>query len=374
MSQNNALEGSIPSLDPAFDPSSPDYDTPRARQKRKQLSKEIDKQLTQEERERQQKKRYTVLLLGAGDSGKSTFLKQLILVHGKGFTLQERIEFRYYILNNLVNSLRTIIDQIEHTGGSVKMDRKQLQRFQKFEVERNEVLPQDIVSSIWNLKGDEAVLKAIDDPTFYKDDTFSFFFNKLESVLKPMFTPSDEDVLNCRRVTEQITETFFEIKDAVWSMVDVSGQRDKRSRWTHYFDKNVSGVIFLVSCVGYCQVLAEDPTVNRMDDALELFTQLTHNTILKLDSIIVLLNKIDLLEERLQKYPIKQHYPKYLGQNDKKSWLEYLATEFEEAADPTRVRTRTFKTQATDTNLMKKIIVSVQQCVVERTTAEIGLA
>ncbi|ANB13146.1 guanine nucleotide-binding protein subunit alpha [Sugiyamaella lignohabitans] len=57
-----------------------------------------------------------ILLLGAGESGKSTVLKQMRLIHGTGFTSFERIQYSKVIWSDTVQSMRTMLQQADILG------------------------------------------------------------------------------------------------------------------------------------------------------------------------------------------------------------------------------------------------------------------
>lgn len=63
-------------------------------------SKEIDRCLSREKT--YVKRLVKILLLGAGESGKSTFLKQMRIIHGQDFDQQAREEFRATIYSNII--------------------------------------------------------------------------------------------------------------------------------------------------------------------------------------------------------------------------------------------------------------------------------
>lgn len=69
-----------------------------AEQQRK--SKEIDKCLSREKT--YVKRLVKILLLGAGESGKSTFLKQMRIIHGREFDQKALLEFRDTIFDNIL--------------------------------------------------------------------------------------------------------------------------------------------------------------------------------------------------------------------------------------------------------------------------------
>ena len=54
-----------------------------------------------------------MLLLGTGEAGKSTFVKQMKILYGIGFTDEEKNTFRVDILNNVVDGIKTLIDGMD---------------------------------------------------------------------------------------------------------------------------------------------------------------------------------------------------------------------------------------------------------------------
>jgi guanine nucleotide-binding protein subunit alpha len=54
---------------------------------------------------------------GAGESGKSTVLKQMRVIHAGGFTETERKQWRVVIFNNLINAFQIILGAMEEQRG-----------------------------------------------------------------------------------------------------------------------------------------------------------------------------------------------------------------------------------------------------------------
>ena len=71
-------------------------------------SKQIDKMIKSDQRKIQQEVK--VLLLGAGESGKSTFLKQMKIIHGVVFETDELKELRRNIYQNCIKGMRVLVD------------------------------------------------------------------------------------------------------------------------------------------------------------------------------------------------------------------------------------------------------------------------
>jgi guanine nucleotide-binding protein subunit alpha len=75
----------------------------------KQKSKDLEKQIVADQRADQQVNK--LLLLGAGESGKSTLFKQMITIYGKGFSLEDRKEYIHVVFSNILLSVKTLCDQ-----------------------------------------------------------------------------------------------------------------------------------------------------------------------------------------------------------------------------------------------------------------------
>jgi guanine nucleotide-binding protein subunit alpha len=74
----------------------------------KAQNKAINKKLKEEKSRIENELR--LLLLGAGESGKSTIVKQMRIIHSKGFNEVEREQLKKPIFGNVVNSIQAILD------------------------------------------------------------------------------------------------------------------------------------------------------------------------------------------------------------------------------------------------------------------------
>ena len=57
-----------------------------------------------------------ILLLGSGESGKSTFLKQMRIIHGKDFQDDELRDYKPIIFSNIVKGMKVLIDARDKLG------------------------------------------------------------------------------------------------------------------------------------------------------------------------------------------------------------------------------------------------------------------
>jgi len=140
------------------------------------------------------------------------------------------------------------------------------------------------------------------------------YFDSIDRIAAHDYLPNDQDVLRSRVKTTGITETTFIIGDLTYRMFDVGGQRSERKKWIHCFE-NVTTILFLVAISEYDQLLFEDETVNRMQEALTLFDSICNSRWFIKTSIILFLNKIDRFKEKLPVSPMQNYFPDYDGKH-----------------------------------------------------------
>ncbi|KAK1798308.1 hypothetical protein P4O66_007772, partial [Electrophorus voltai] len=147
---------------------------------------------------------------------------------------------------------------------------------------------------------------------FQLGESVKYFLDNLEKLGMPDYLPSQQDILLARKPTKGIHEYDFEIKNVPFKMVDVGGQRSERRRWFECFD-SVTSILFLVSSSEFDQVLMEDRQTNRLTESLSIFETIVNNRVFSNVSIILFLNKTDLLEEKVNTVAITDYFSEYTG-------------------------------------------------------------
>ena len=65
---------------------------------------------------RQARRELKLLLLGTGESGKSTFIKQMRIIHGQGYSAEEQKDFIKYIYHNILTSIQNMIKAMRNVS------------------------------------------------------------------------------------------------------------------------------------------------------------------------------------------------------------------------------------------------------------------
>lgn len=104
-------------------------------------------------------------ITGAGESGKSTILKQMKLIHEGGYSRDERESFKEIIYSNTVQSMRVILEAmdslelpLENNGNEYHV---QTIFMQPAQVEGDSLLPEvgSAVNSLWRDAGVQECFK-----------------------------------------------------------------------------------------------------------------------------------------------------------------------------------------------------------------------
>ncbi|KAF9547334.1 GPA1 heterotrimeric G-protein alpha subunit [Agrocybe pediades] len=191
-----------------------------------------------------------------------------------------------------------------------------------------ETLPRDVSDAIRNFWRDPAVQEAVRrSRKFQLNDSAVYYFNAIDRMSSPQYLPTDQDILRSRVKTTGITETTFKVGELTYKLLDVGGQRSERKKWIHCFE-NVTALVFLVSLSEYDQMLYEDESANRMQEALTLFDSVYNSRWFVKTSIILFLNKIDLFSEKLPRLPLEEYFPDYQGGDNYDAACDYLLHRF----------------------------------------------
>jgi len=75
-------------------------------------------------------------------------------------------------------------------------------------------------------------------------------------------------------------------------------------------------------------MLFEDETVNRMEEALQLFEEVVNSNWFQEANVVLFLNKRDLFEEKIQRVPLTACFSEYDGPGNYDSCVQYIQQKF----------------------------------------------
>jgi len=275
---------------------------------------------------------FKVLLLGAGESGKSTLVKQLKGIYKVAVDEQEIWNYKTTIHNNTLNSMQVFLEAANKFGYRFKNEEHEVlaKKVTEFAFDADtKLIPVDIGSAIFELSKTKPIKKSLERRNeFWNLDASDYYFANVERFVNDDYQPTEEDCIMARVRTTGIVMTEFDEGNVHFSVVDVAGQRSERKKWVHCFE-GVKGLVFLVSLAGYNQVMFEDANHNRMQEALELFEKISNNPLFAETPIFLFLNKKDLFEEMIKSTDLSKCFPEYNGGADVNVALKYVQGQFE---------------------------------------------
>ncbi|XP_047250171.1 guanine nucleotide-binding protein alpha-1 subunit isoform X4 [Capsicum annuum] len=342
-----------------------------------------------------------LLLLGAGDSGKSTIFKQIKLLFQTGFDEEELKNYIPVIHANVYQTIKILHD------GSKELAQNELEASKYLlSVENKEIgeklseiggrldyphLTNDLVQDIEALWKDPAIQETLlRGNELQVPDCAHYFMENLLRFSDLHYLPTKEDVLFARIRTTGVVEIQFspvgenKKSEEAYRLFDVGGQRNERRKWIHLFE-GVTAVIFCAAISEYDQTLFEEERKNRMMETKELFEWVLKQPCFEKTSFMLFLNKFDIFEQKVLKVPLnacewfKDYQPVSTGKQEIEHAYEFVKKKFEEsyfqctAPDCVDRVFKIYRTTALDQKLVKKTFKLVDETLRRRNLFEAGL-
>lgn len=314
-----------------------------------------------------------LLLLGTGESGKSTIAKQMKILHTEGFTKQELLSYRPVVYHNAVTSMKVLVQQAELRKETILEENAALaNRILAINTTELEKLTDVMAEDIKKLWTDPAILKVFEKRNEYQlVDGAQYCFENVDRFKDEEYVPTVEDVLRVRARTTGIVETTFKVKGSPFKMVDVAGQRSERKKWIHCFEE-VTAIIYCVALNEYDMKLFEDETVNRVVESLELFDEIANSKWFTKTAIILFLNKSDLFKEKIAVKDLNVLFEDYTGGKDYNNAIAFITDRFVKLNRNPNKKVFAHVTCATDTQNVKVVFDAAKEIIISQNLERLG--
>eukprot|EP00457_Paulinella_chromatophora_P009207 gb/GEZN01009264.1/.p1 GENE.gb/GEZN01009264.1/~~gb/GEZN01009264.1/.p1 ORF type:complete len:354 (-),score=22.47 gb/GEZN01009264.1/:8-1069(-) len=321
-----------------------------------------------------------LLLLGTGESGKSTLLKQLIQMHGTGFNEEAtRLPYKPIVYTNTLLSMKTLVKQSKRLYLDRKIEHSFGRRSEKAvriitDINDFSNLTKEQAYAIKSLWADPSIREAYEmRNTFQLPDECKWFFQRVDLLAREDYIPSYDDMLRCRARSTGIVETCFTINEFNFRLLDVGGQRNERRKWIHCFE-NVTALIFVAAISEYDQVLYEDQVTNRLHEALDLFQEICNSRWFLKTATILFLNKNDLFKEKIKRVDMNCCFEDYDGGLNYDEATAFLKEEFRSRNQYPRQHIYVHITCATSLDNVRFTFHAVKDIVIRAGLARMGLS
>ncbi|KAM4754238.1 guanine nucleotide-binding protein G(q) subunit alpha isoform 1-T1 [Cyanocitta cristata] len=362
----------------------------------RRINDEIERQLRRDKRDA--RRELKLLLLGTGESGKSTFIKQMRIIHGSGYSDEDKRGFTKLVYQNIFTAMQAMIRAMDTLKIPYKYDHNKAhaQLVREVDVEKVSTFENPYVNALRSLWNDPGIQECYDRRREYQlSDSTKYYLNDLDRIADSAYLPTQQDVLRVRVPTTGIIEYPFDLQSVIFRMVDVGGQRSERRKWIHCFE-NVTSIMFLVALSEYDQVLVEsdneyphcniivenagktpipkDRKFNRMEESKALFRTIITYPWFQNSSVILFLNKKDLLEEKIMYSHLVDYFPEYDGpQRDAQAAREFILKMFVDLNPDSDKIIYSHFTCATDTENIRFVFAAVKDTILQLNLKEYNL-
>jgi len=317
-----------------------------------------------------------LLLLGTGESGKTTITKQLkILNSTEGVPEAELIAYKPVITNCVLTAYKNIITATETFGQLGRLNTPELREaanfFKNVEPLKDELHPA-VAIYIRNLVASPVIQDTLTQYSqFQLPDNTTYLTTHIERICAPGYLPTQEDYLQFRSRTTGIMELEFNFDNHKFRIVDVGGQRSERKKWIHIFE-GVTGIIFCVALSEYDQKLFEDEKVNRMHEAIELFEEICNSEWFVATDIILFFNKDDLFRNKVTRVDLSTCFPEYTGGKEYEPALAFIKDRFMSLNKNPQKQIYAKVTTATNTKNIETVFAATKNIILQKQLSVAG--
>ncbi|KAM9104348.1 guanine nucleotide-binding protein subunit alpha-11 isoform 2-T2 [Dama dama] len=298
------------------------------------------------------------------------------IIHGAGYSEEDKRGFTKLVYQNIFTAMQAMIRAMETLKILYKYEQNKANALliREVDVEKVTTFEHRYVSAIKTLWNDPGIQECYDRRREYQlSDSAKYYLTDVDRIATSGYLPTQQDVLRVRVPTTGIIEYPFDLENIIFRMVDVGGQRSERRKWIHCFE-NVTSIMFLVALSEYDQVLVESDNENRMEESKALFRTIVTYPWFQNSSVILFLNKKDLLEDKILHSHLVDYFPEFDGpQRDAQAAREFILKMFVDLNPDSDKIIYSHFTCATDTENIRFVFAAVKDTILQLNLKEYNL-
>eukprot|EP01080_Neovahlkampfia_damariscottae_P006943 gene6943-11106_t len=295
--------------------------------------------------------KYLILILGSSEAGKSTLVNQIrrhATTEGKfdgsvfyttykddlKFKQNEIEAYRKFIQRNifeitldcfkLVMKYKLSLNDINEKFGNYILEN--LQQFVDNENNISSLIIKKLIF-LWEEESMKKVFDQYQNLEFHYPDGCSFFLqeeNLKRFDTKNQLSITEEDLIHCYRKTNIMSKTSFQYKDEKISIIDFEG-KIKKEKFENIMGRTRPDiVVYVISLTEYQWIDEAEGGEILFKNSKAKFDAITKHEDLKSLPWIILFNKIDILEEKIKKFPLNNYFDDYVDQEP----VEFIVGKF----------------------------------------------
>jgi len=313
-----------------------------------------------------------------GGCGKTTFVKALKIINNVPWKEAEIQGFIKAIRTNYVKGLQDAIEGCKKLGWGLKAENEQSAKEIALLHGSGAEMNEQNITALKELWIDPAIQRVVESHSELLSIThLTYFWDHLDRINQPNFTPNHEDILRARVRTAGANSSIIYIDRSYFEFFDVGGQRPERSKWEFVFRENrFNAIIYFVASDEF-DVDNEDGDNDRtkLEISRYIFAELVNSEMLDPQIPVVLfLNRSDLFQSRIlnsEGYASFQNiFPDYNGGQDSGKAMNYLKEYFLSVSE-NNMKITSYVTCALDRNSLVVVWQTVRKSIMDKTINEI---
>jgi len=320
-----------------------------------------------------------LLCLGIGGCGKTTFIKQMKIIHNESWTDIELENFTKIIRTNIFQGAQEAVEVAAKHDIELGKEASEVAEEIKDVSLRSVEFNEDLVEKLKTIYEDAGIKKVVEQHGDKLPTTnLEYFLEHLDRISGENFQPNDDDIVRCRQRTAGAYNTSIYVDKKYFEFYDVGGQRPERARWETVMQQHkFLSVLFFVAADEFDVSPNENTTEKtKLELAKNTFREFLEHRPDKKCPVILFINRKDLLEKRLSEKAgfkaFKATFKKYDGEKDADAALQfiekYLLKDLDNADEVT-----VHHTCALDKSAMQVVWNSVREGILRATFAKIGV-
>jgi len=317
-----------------------------------------------------------LMILGPGDSGKTTLRKQIANIHGARFSTREaRSELAPAVVANLLDGTLEVLKHMPNN--KFEFLHEVIQRESESGASR---ISPNVADALKQIFADEGFATAIEESKSKLTDCFFYYLEEFRTY--PVWggddwVPTADDCIRARIRTSGVIKDEIKIDGLPFMIYDVGGQRSERRKWMHMFD-NITAAIYVCAISEYDTTLFEDNNKNRFEESLDLFNECANSTWLKKATMLLFLNKKDLFLKKFSEQKVSLNasglFPSAPATNDDpKAAIAWMTSEFQRRSR-NKGALYVHVTTATDESNIRTVVNVSKQVILQKDMKRAGFS